>query len=90
MLDRQPEGCYNGFNIKNLRKRPTLEDLRAVTVPAHLLEKIQDYASKKKVPFSECVEEALTDWLTCVAPARLQEKAQPPKLAQIFEMPVRA
>jgi hypothetical protein len=38
---------------------------------------LQQYAPKTGVSVASIVDEALSDWLTCVAPAR-QATAQPP------------
>jgi hypothetical protein len=53
-------------------KQPT-----PVRIKAEFLERLKDYSAKTGVPVSRCIDEAVSDWLNCVAPARLRALERP-------------
>jgi Ribbon-helix-helix domain len=53
-------------------KQPT-----PVRIRAEFLERLKDYSARTGVPVSRCIDEAVSDWLNSVAPARLRALERP-------------
>jgi hypothetical protein len=55
-----------------MAKQPT-----PVRIKAEFSERLKAYSAKTGVPVSRCIDEAVSDWLDCVAPTRLKALERP-------------
>jgi Ribbon-helix-helix domain len=49
----------------------------SIRINSELVSKLRDYQQATGVPISRCIEEAVTTWLTCIAPTRIEAMNRP-------------
>jgi Ribbon-helix-helix domain len=56
----------------------------SIRIDSDIVKQLREYSSKTHVPISKVIEEAVGEWLTCVAPVRLERLGLEP-LAPAFK-----